>query len=96
MEPVKVPQHLELEDQIAWGLSAVDLLHVALGGLLAWWLYLFLPAPAPMRIAAAVAVALLASILGAGRLGEMRLRGWGQILGAYLGRPRRRLYGGHR
>jgi len=31
MEPVKVPQHLELDDVIAWGLEAVDLIWVASG-----------------------------------------------------------------
>ncbi len=89
-----MPQHLELEDLLAWGLSAVDLLHLALGALVSWWLYLFLPTPTPVRIAAALAVALPASILGVGRLGERPLRAWALLLGAYLGRPRRRLYRG--
>ena len=88
-----MPQHLELEDVLAWGLGATELLHLVVGGLVAWWLYLALPAPFPIRMATAVLVALVACALALLTLGEQPLRAWVRILAAYLRRPRRSLFG---
>ena len=43
-----MPQHLELDDVIAFGLGATDLLCVLAGCVVAWWLYLAVPG-APAR-----------------------------------------------
>lgn len=88
-----MPQHLELDDVLAWGLGAADLLHLALGGLFAWWLYLWLPAPFAVRVPLAALMAITAAILGIGKLGDQPVRKWALVLVDYLGRPRRRLYG---
>ena len=93
MEPVKVPQHLELEDVLAWGLGATDLLHLVVGGLVAWWLYLALPAPFAIRVVLAGLVALAACSLALARFSDQPLRAWLLILVAYVSRPRQRLYG---
>ena len=55
MEPVKVPQHLDLEDVLIWGLGAIDLVILVAGGMGAWWLYLALPIPFGARLVIAVA-----------------------------------------
>ena len=94
MEPVKVPQHLELEDVLAWGLGAADLLYLVVGGLVAWWVYLALPAPFALRGAAGAALAAAASALAIGSLGDQPVRAWIAILARYITRPRLRLYGG--
>jgi hypothetical protein len=94
MEPVKVPQHLELEDVLAWGLGATDLLHLVVGGFVAWWLYLALPLPFAVRLVLAGLVALGACSLALARLSDQPIRAWLLILIAYLSRPRLRLYGG--
>jgi len=88
VEPAKVPQHLELEDVVAWGLSATDLLCVVGGAVVGWWLYLALPGDLWLRGAAAVAPVLLGAALGVLRLGELALRGWLAVAAAYLVRPR--------
>ena len=92
MEPVKVPQHLEIEDVLVWGLSATDLLWLA-GGLLAgWWIYLNLPAPLPLQVAAAAPPVVAGLALGPGRFAERPLRAWVAELLAFAVRPRRRMY----
>ena len=92
MDPVKVPQHLEIEDVLVWGLSATDLLWLA-GGLLAgWWIYLNLPAPLPLLVATAGLPGIAGAALGPCRLAERPLRAWIAELLAFALRPRRRSY----
>jgi hypothetical protein len=94
MEPVKVPQHLEIRDLIAWGMTATDLVCTALGGLVAWWIYLRLPGPAPLRVLVAVPALFIGLALGPAAYGERSLREWLFAALAYLRRPRLRVYGG--
>jgi hypothetical protein len=96
MPPVKVPQHLELEDVLVWNLTAGDLVWLAGGLACGWWLYLHLPTAAALRIAAAVPEVLLGALLGPARLAERPLRSWAAELLAYLTRARRHAYGGAR
>jgi hypothetical protein len=96
MEPVKVPQHLDLEDVLIWGLGGIDLLLLVAGGLVAWWLYLALPIPFGARLAVASLVAGACTLLSLGRAGDRTLRGVLLIVAGYLRRPRRHLYGGGR
>ncbi|MHB8688115.1 MAG: hypothetical protein ACYDB4_13075 [Candidatus Dormibacteraceae bacterium] len=96
MEPVKVPQHLELEDVIAWGLGAVDLMCVAVGAAAGWWLYEFLPGDLDIRIGAAVPLAVVGLGLGVMRFGDLALRDWIALGAQYAMRPRRLLVGGGR
>jgi hypothetical protein len=88
VDAVKVPQHLELEDVIAWGLGPVDLLCVATGALFGWWIYLALPADPVLRVIAATPPALMGLALGVLRLGELALRDWLGMLVAYAVRAR--------
>ena len=74
MEAVKVPQHLELDDVIAFGFGATDLLCLIVGGVIAWWLYLALPAATVLRIGIALLAALTGLALGALRIGDLGLR----------------------
>lgn len=92
MEPVRVPQHLEIEDVLVWGLSATDLLWLAAGLLVGWWLVLNLPLPLPLQVAAAAPPALAGAVLGPGRLAGRPLRAWIIELLAFAIRPRRGLY----
>ena len=93
---MKVPQHLELEDVIAWGLGAVDLMCVAVGGAAGWWLYAFIPADLDVRIAAATPFAIAGLALGVVRFGDLALRDWIALAMQYAMRPRRLLVGGGR
>jgi len=83
-----VPQHLELEDVIAWGLGAADLLCVAAGAVSAWWVYLNLPLAFDLRVAAAAPALLAGMAFGTVRLGELALRDWVRIALRYAARPR--------
>jgi hypothetical protein len=93
MSPVKVPQHLDLEDVLVWGLGAVDLLVLATAGLIAWWLWLAVPS-APIRVAVVTPIVLMATLLGPGSLHGRTLRDWLVTLARYRARPRRRVFGG--
>jgi hypothetical protein len=88
VEPVRVPQHLELEDVIAWGLGATDLMCVAAGAVSAWWLYLNLPLGFDLRVAAAAPLVLAGLAFGTLRFGELALRDWLRIALRYASRPR--------
>lgn len=88
MESVRVPQHLELQDVVAWGLGALDLLCVVGGFAVAWWLYLALPGPAAARVVSAAPFALVGLACGVVRIGELPLRDWLIIAFAYALRPR--------
>ena len=88
MEPVKVPQHLELGDVIAWGLGPTDLLCIVAGALFGWWLYLIVPAAPALRVGVATPPALLGLALGVLRSGDLSVREWLAIAVAYALRPR--------
>ncbi len=88
MEPVRVPQHLDLVDVVAWGLGAVDLLCVVAGVTTAWWLYLELPGDPAIRAAVAAPLALVGLACGVVRVGELPLREWLALAAAYVLRPR--------
>ncbi len=92
MDAVKVPQHLDLSDVIAFGLGAVDLLCVACGATLGWWLYLALPGEPLLRAAVAAPFAAAGLALGVVRIGELTLREWALVVLAYARRPRRLVF----
>lgn len=94
MEPVKVPQHLEIEDVLVWGLTATDLLWLAGGLLVAWWIVLNLPAPLPLQVTAATPAAVAGAVFGPARLAGRPLRAWIAELIGFAMRPRRRVYRG--
>ena len=89
-----MPQHLELEDVIAWGLEAVDLMWVAAGAAAGWWLYLYVPADLDVRIAAATPFAIAGLALGVVRFGDLALRDWVALAVRYALRPHVLLVGG--
>ena len=89
-----MPQHLELEDVIAWGLEAVDLMWVAAGAAAGWWLYAYLPADLDVRIAAATPFAVAGLALGVVRFSDLALRDWAALALHYALRPRVLLMGG--
>ncbi len=91
---MKVPQHLELEDVIAWGLEAVDLMWVAAGAAAGWWLYLYVPADLDVRIGAATPFAIAGLALGVVRIGDLALRDWIVLAAQFALRPRRLFAGG--
>ena len=91
-----MPQHLELEDVIAWGLGAVDLMCVAVGAAAGWWLYAYIPADLDIRVAAATPFAVAGLALGVVRVGDLPLRDWIALAMQYAMRPRRLLVGGGR
>jgi hypothetical protein len=88
VEAVRVPQHLDLEDVVAWGLSASDLVFTVGGAALAWWLYLATPEPLLLRVIVAAPAALAGLALGIPRLAERPLRQWLWIALAFALRPR--------
>ncbi len=91
-----MPQHLELDDVIAWGLGAADLIFVAGGAAAGWWLYEFLPGDLHVRIGAAVPPAVVGLGLGVIQFGDFALRDWIALAMRYAMRPRRLLLGGGR
>ena len=93
-ESVKVPQRLELEDVVAWGLGVVDLLCVLAGAAAAWWLYLAIPGDVVLRLAAATPGVLSGLSIGLLRFGGVGLRQWIVIAMRYAARPRVLITGG--
>jgi hypothetical protein len=96
MEPVKVPQNLDLKDVLVWGLGAMDLLCLAVAGVCGWWLYMAVPAPLVARVAAASPVFAMGLLLGMGKVAGRPLREWLTVVAGYFQRPRRRVYRGER
>ncbi len=87
-ESVKVPQHLELTDVVAWGLGAIDLLCVLLGGAGAWWLYLAVPGELALRVTCAALPAGVGLALAIIRTPGGSLREWAFVFVRYLARRR--------
>ena len=83
-----MPQHLELDDVLAWGLSAVDLLCVIAGAGIGWWLYLAAPGELALRVVAAAPAVVVGLALGTLRLGELSMRDWLALALRYALRPR--------
>jgi hypothetical protein len=92
MKPVRVPQNLHLDDVLMFGLGATDLLCLAVGGFVAYWLVVTVPAPMWVRGALAAPALGAALLLGAGRLGEQTARDLLIAVALYLRRDRLRLY----
>ncbi len=92
MDPVRVPQHLELEDIIVLGLSAVDLVWLCVGAFIGWWLWLSLPFDIVARTVLAAPPIAVGVLFGMGRYDDQTARGFALSVALYLGRPRRRLY----
>lgn len=88
MRPAKVPQHLELDDVVAWSLGATDLLFVVAGAGIGWWLYLSLPGSVWLRVAAAAPIFAFGFVLGVVRVADRSLREWAAIGLAFIARPR--------
>lgn len=88
MEAVRVPQNLELQDVVAWGMGAVDLLCVVAALTAGWWLYLSLPGPPVARAVAVAPIALAGLACGLLRVGDLALRDWLVVALAYALRPR--------
>ena len=88
-----MPQHLELEDVIAWGLEAIDLMWVAAGATAGWSLYAYVPAVLDVRIATATPFVIAGLALGIVRIGDLALRDWIALAANFSLRPRRLLVG---
>lgn len=94
VETVKVPQHLELEDVVAWGLGVGDLLFLIAGAAGAWWLYLAIPGDVLLRAAIGTPPVLAGACMGILRLGDISLRDWMVLAVRYARRPRVLITGG--
>ena len=86
IESVKVPQHLELTDVVAWGLGTADLACVLLGGASAWWLYLAVPGELVIRVACSALPASVGLAFAVVRTPGGPLRDWAVIFARYVGR----------
>lgn len=94
MESARVPQHLELEDVVAWNLGALDLLCLLAGAIVGWWLYLDLPDPIVGRVAAAALAVLVGAVVGVVRVAGLPLREWIRVSLAFVIRGRLFVAGG--
>ena len=87
VDSLKVPQHLELEDVVAWGLGATDLVCVLIGAIGAWWLYLVVAGDVGLRALVATPMLLLGLSFGVARAGDLAVRDWVAIATLYALRP---------
>lgn len=94
MEPVRVHQHLELDDVLAFGMGAADLVILGAGALLGSWVYLHLVAPMGIRLCPSLMVVATGALLGPARIGDRSLRSLAVVALMYTLRPRLLLYGG--
>ena len=85
-ESVKVPQHLELTDVVAWGLGTADLACILLGGASAWCLYSALPGELVIRVACSALPAGVGLALAVVRTPAGPLRDWAVIFVRYVAR----------
>ena len=85
-ESVKVPQHLELTDVVAWGLGPMDLLCIVLGGASGWWLYLAVPGELVIRVACSALPAGAGLAFAVVRPPGGPLRDWAVIFAKYVRR----------
>ena len=92
----KVPQHLELDDVVAWGLGASDLICVAVGAAVAWWVGTALPATFAVRIALATPLLVAGAALALVRVADRDLRTWTLVVARYALRLRALRSGGRR
>ncbi|GAC1458126.1 MAG: hypothetical protein NVSMB8_06450 [Candidatus Limnocylindrales bacterium] len=88
MESVAVPQHLELEDVVVFGLGPTDLLCAAAGVATGWWLYLQIGDPLAVQLILSGPPVLVGLALGIGRLADRSLRHWAALVLGYHLRPR--------
>ena len=86
-----VPQHLDLEDVVVWGLTAADLLCAVAGVAVGWWFALRISDVLVLQLAVGALPALLGLALGVVRVGDSSLRGWFVLALRYATRPRRLL-----
>src|SRR5436309_967971 len=88
LDAARVPLFLELEDVVAWGCSATDLLCIFAGAVLSWWLYLTPAFPAGVRVALCALTLSVAFAFGLVRWEGIALREWAAIAGRFAVRPR--------
>lgn len=88
MHTAKVPQNLELDDVVAWGMGATDLLCLIGGAVVSWWLYLAAPGDVATRVALAAPGVVVGLALGLVRVEGRSLRVWLVVASAFLARPR--------
>jgi hypothetical protein len=88
MHTAKVPQNLELDDVVVWGLGATDLLSLIAGAVISWWLYLAAPGDLALRVALAAPGVVVGLAMGLVRIEGRSLRGWLIVASAFLARPR--------
>jgi len=83
-----VPQHLELDDVIAFGLGALDLVCVAAGACVGWWLALVLTGDPVARVVIATPFVTAGLVFGVARPGERSCRTWLALALGYVLRAR--------
>ena len=88
MHTAKVPQNLELDDVVAWGMGATDLLCLVGGAVVSWWLYLAAPGELASRVLLAAPGVVVGLALGLVRVEGRSLREWLITASAFLVRPR--------
>ena len=88
MHTAKVPQNLELDDIVAWGLGATDLLCLIGGAVVSWWLYLAAPGELALRLALAAPGVVVGLAIGLVRVEGRSLREWLIVASAFVARPR--------
>jgi PrgI family protein len=94
MHTAKVPQNLELDDVVAWGLGATDLLCLIAGAVVSWWLYLAAPGELATRVVLAAPGVVVGLAVGVVQVDGRSLREWLIVASAFLARPRVLLVGG--
>ena len=83
-----VPQHLELDEVVAWGLGATDLLCVAAGCAAGWWVASAVDAALLVRLGLGLPPFLASAALTVIRVDDRQLRSWIATVGVYLLRRR--------
>ncbi len=95
MESVNVPQHLELDDVLAFGIGAIDLVVLGASGLIAAWLYVRAGLlPISLRVGLGLMLVGAGTVLGPARFGGRPVREIALAAVEFVRRPRRRIYAG--